>query len=140
MPKLIKGELAVEMRRSVRAHRPLPPHSSPCPRVLRLLCRFRPLNSIETRENSKIIVDFDENKKTLNLTGDAVALAGSEKVSPPPADSLAQASSWAITPHRTACHRYSGTRTAAWSRAAPEGAGKLSLERASSWSSRRSTS
>ncbi|KAL7411531.1 kinesin heavy chain [Mrakia frigida] len=46
---------------------------------IKVVCRFRPLNSIETREGSKIIVAFDDNKKTLNLTGEAVALAGSEK-------------------------------------------------------------
>lgn len=64
---------------------PLPPAylASPALPSRPLCCRFRPLNSIETRENSKIIVNFDENKKTLNLTGEAVALAGAEKVSPP---------------------------------------------------------
>ncbi|CED84475.1 kinesin heavy chain [Phaffia rhodozyma] len=46
---------------------------------IKVICRFRPLNSIEIRENSKVVVDFDENLKTVSLKGDNVALAGAEK-------------------------------------------------------------
>lgn len=43
---------------------------------------FRPLNAIEIRENSQVVVDFDDNLKTITLKGGNAALAGAEKVSP----------------------------------------------------------
>lgn len=43
------------------------------------LCSFRPLNSIEKRENSKVVVSFDDNLKTVGLVGENATLAGAEK-------------------------------------------------------------
>lgn len=50
--------------------------------TISLTSRFRPLNSIEKRENSEVVVAFDDNAKTVMLRGEGrdVALAGSEKV------------------------------------------------------------
>ncbi|KAK7693379.1 hypothetical protein QCA50_002947 [Cerrena zonata] len=45
---------------------------------IKVVCRFRPPNSIEQRENSEIVVSFDENLRTVMMRS-SQALAGPEK-------------------------------------------------------------